>query len=482
MKILFFFRNAEWLGIEYLSSMLISKGHHTDLIFDPGAGDVEMSLKILDTKDRFGQNVIRKLKEFEPDLICFSALTNLYPWVRKYASFVKQILPKTPILVGGLHPTMFPEVVLKDNNIDMVCIGEGEDAIVELVESLKNGNKAHSVNNIWYKRDGEIISNPLRELRQDLDGLPFPDKDLFYKYGCFSDRIYVMTGRGCPYQCTYCFNHTYKDLYSDKGKYIRKRSVDNCIEELHYFTKRYNVREVFFYDDTFTLNKAWVQQFCERYRSEIGLPFAANIRANTVSRSMMEVMKESGCVYVVMGVESGNEFVRNKLLKRGMSNETLISAAETIHSIGLKLCTLNIVGTPTETVDQMWETVSFNRRLRPNGGSMTSVFYPFPKTELYTLACETGLLDEEKRKMVDLGIGSYRESTILNHPEKKVIDRVMTFEPIMVRLPSFLHPLFKKLPPLKIFRVISVFFFSPVRHLKFRLKELLLMRYYFIKG
>jgi len=479
MKVLFFFRNAEWLGIEYLSSALQAAGHQTDLVFDPGSGDVEMKVGLLNTTGRFQQKVKSKIQEFQPDLVAFSVLTNLYPWVCQTAKLVKGIVPRVSIIAGGLHPTMFPEVVLQNPDIDFICQGEGEDALVELVEALERGETEFPIDNIWYKKEDRVISNPLRPLRHDLDELPFPDKDMFYKHGCFRDRLYIMTGRGCPYQCAYCFNHTYKKLYAGKGKYIRQRSVANCIAEIKHYQKRYRVRELFFYDDTFTLDPNWVEEFTTVYRKEIALPYAVNVRANTVTPAVVKMLKESGCFYVVMGVESGNEHVRNDILKRGLSNEVMRQAATVIHDAGLKLCTLNIVGVPTETEEQMWETVEFNHSLKPDGGSMASTFYPFPKTDLYFFAREKGLLSDAACQLVDNGTGGYRESTILAHPAKKTIDRVVVFEPIMVRMPKIVHPLFKRLPPWSIFRLVSVFFYTPLRHLKSRAKEFFLMQYFF---
>jgi radical SAM superfamily enzyme YgiQ (UPF0313 family) len=290
-----------------------------------------------------------------------------------------------------------------------------------------------------------------------------------------------MTGRGCPYDCTYCFNHTYKDLYKAGGSYVRQRSVANCIAEPLYYRSRYNFKEIFFYDDTFTLRHDWVEEFCRSYRQQINMPFALNVRANTVNRKLMHSLKEAGCYYVVMGVESGDEYVRNVLMKRNLKDETMLKAAADIHAEGIKLTTLNVVGVPTETPQQMWKTVEFNHRLRPDGGSMASTLYPFPKTGLYELAVETGYLDAEGIRQVHSGKGSYRQDTILRHPYQAVIKKVVAFEPIMVRLPRFTHPIFKRLPPLLPFRLFSVLFYSPWRHFFYRVKEFLLMQYYSLR-
>ncbi|KPK42874.1 MAG: hypothetical protein AMJ78_01005, partial [Omnitrophica WOR_2 bacterium SM23_29] len=253
MRVLFVFRNAEWLGIEYLSAVLRKAGHKTELLFDPGAGDIEYKLFFLKTQKIIRKRFLQVARQFKPDLFCFSILTNLFPWCKETMRFLKSHFPDVPIIAGGLHPTMFPDVVIDVPEIDMICIGEGEDALLELCDSMEDGSRRKDIMNIWFKEDGKVIKNPLRPLRQNLDELPFPDKDLFYRYGCFRGRIYVMTGRGCPYSCSYCFNHSYRQLYKDAGKYVRQRSVDNCIEELIYYKSKYKIDEIFFYDDTFTL-------------------------------------------------------------------------------------------------------------------------------------------------------------------------------------------------------------------------------------
>ena len=480
MKILFLFRNAEWLGIEYLSAALQRAGHTTDLVFDPGAGDIEMRIGLLDARTRFARLLRRRLEEFQPEMVCFSVLTNLFPWVRAQAAAVKALRPGTVVVAGGIHPTMFPRVVLGEPNIDIICRGEGEDAIVELAAALARGEREFPVPNICYRRaDGVIVENPLRPLRQDLDGLAFPDKNMFRRWGCFGRRLYVMTGRGCPYDCAYCFNHTYKRLYRGGGCYVRQRSVANVLAELREFTARYGTRDVFFYDDTFTQNHDWLREFLPRYRAEIGLPFACNVRANTITRAVAQLLKDSGCTYVVMGVESGSDRVRNGILQRRLTDDDMLRAAADIHAAGLKLCTLNLVGVPGETAAEMWETVAFNHRLRPDGGSMASTFYPFPETDLYHLALKTGMLDEATRVRVENGEGSYRSASLLDHPEKTTIARVTTFEPLMVRLPRWTHPLFRHLPPWPLFRLLAVPFFSPLRHFRYRLGELLGMQWRF---
>ncbi|MDP2939816.1 MAG: radical SAM protein [Candidatus Omnitrophota bacterium] len=476
MKVLFFHRNAEWIGIEYLSSILKKAGHETELIFDPGAGDVEYKFRFIEKIFDVTEKMIKMAKAYKPDLIAFSCLTNLYPWVNKMSRLIKEVMD-VPIIVGGLHPTLLPEYVIKNPYIDMICIGEGEEALLELVESMQSGCINYSTKNIWFKRNGEVIRNPVRPLIQNLDSLPFPDKSLFRKYGCFSERIYVMTTRGCPYQCSYCYNSYYKKLLNFPGfSYLRRRSVRNVIDELKFFKSQYPIREVFFCDDIFTIDDKWIKNFCIIYKKEINLPFKAFVHPKTVKREIMKLLKDAGCIYVDIGIESGSEEVRRKILKRHMSNQDIINAAKILKEVGIKFCTLNMVGLPTETAQQMRETYELNKIIKPDG-AIVSIFYPYPKTELADFCLENKLIaPEEYEKICNGEGGGYKDSCIIiKNTDLKEAKRQLILIPFLTRTPAFLHPIIKALPINNFTRILSIPFLSIPRNNYIRTKESLTM-------
>ncbi|OHA14716.1 MAG: hypothetical protein A2909_00090 [Candidatus Tagabacteria bacterium RIFCSPLOWO2_01_FULL_39_11] len=474
MKVLFFHRNAEWLGIEYLSSALKKAGHETELIFDPGAGDVEYKFKILDNLFDLTEKMVKKAREYNPDLIAFSCLTNLYPWVSKMAERLKRDM-QVPIIVGGLHPTILPDFVIQNPHIDIICVGEGEEPLTELLNSMREGEMDYTIKNLWFKKDGQIIKNSPRTLIQGLDALPFPDKDLFKKYGCFSGRLYVMTGRGCPNQCTYCFNSYYRKLLcSNNARYVRRRSVENVIKELIFFKSKYKLKEIFFYDDIFTINDVWVREFCLAYKKNIRLPFKILVHPQTVKKEIMSLLKDAGCIYVDIGVESGSEEIRYKLLKRNMSNQDIINTAKILKEVGIKFCTLNIVGFPGETREQMWETYKLNQALKPDG-AIVSIFYPFPKTELTDYCLENNFLGKEDYKKICNGEGGYKESSLLGGVEIKEAKKLQILIPILVKTPRFLRPLIKKISANKFTRIVSIPFLSIPRNTYIRIKESIMM-------
>lgn len=480
MKILFFHRNAEWLAIEYLSSVLKQAGHDTELIFDPGSGDIEYKFRTLERLFDVTEKMIAKAKLYKPDLIAFSCLTNLYPWVSKMVEVIKNHM-NVPVIVGGLHPTILPEFVIKNPNIDMICIGEGEEALLELLRSIQSGKTDYSIKNIWFKKDGAIIRNPIRPLIQDLDSLPFPDKEIFRKYGCFSNRLYVMTGRGCPYQCTYCFNSYYRKLLSTDGlSYVRRRSVENVIDELIFFKSKYNLKEIFFYDDIFTINDAWIKKFCRLYKQKVHLPFKILIHPQTVKEEIMKLLADAGCIYVDIGIESGSEELRYKLLKRNMSNQDIINTAKILKKVGIKFCTLNIVGLPTETRELMWKTYELNEKIKPDG-TIVSILYPYPKTELADYCLQNNFLGQEDYKRICNGEGGYgyKEGSLLKNIELEEAKRLQILIPILTKTPSFLHPLIKKIPINNFTRILSILFLSIPRNTYIRIKESVTM---FIKS
>jgi radical SAM superfamily enzyme YgiQ (UPF0313 family) len=236
--------DSESLGIQYLSSSLKKQGQNVDLI-------VYHKEEI-----NFKRRLIERIESFKPDFIGFSAMSDDYAIVCKIAKFVKTIT-NAFIVVGGIQATSCPDEVISKEFIDYIVLGEGDEAIVELMENPRNTK----IKNVWMKRNKKIIKNPLRPLLQNLDSLPFPDKDLFVKEAPHLNDVYhCITSKGCPFQCTYCFNNYMKRLYQGQ-KWLRKRSVDNVITELRIIKNKFKCKQILFLDDCFTFDKKWLLEF-----------------------------------------------------------------------------------------------------------------------------------------------------------------------------------------------------------------------------
>jgi len=443
MKVLFYYRGIENLGIEYLMSYLKTKGHQVGLLFDPGLDD-NLFLKLGFMK-RFNQYkyLVEKAKNFKPDILAFSIPTNLYPFFNEIIPILKREL-SVPIIAGGPHATALPEYVLQNEHIDMVCIGEGEEAFSELLDKMERRVEIYDTKNIWFKKNGRIIKNDLRDLIQDLDRLPFPDKAPFYEYGCFHDNLEIVTGRGCPFGCTFCSIHFQRNLTKGKGKFIRRRSVGNVIQELKAHLSRYNVKYITFHDDTFTIHPEWVEEFSELYRKEVNLPFYCFAYPTTVTREIMSQLKSANCMQIFMGMDSGDPDIRRDLLKRPMSDERIIRSGKIIKESGIRLQISAIFGFPDEKPESMWKTVELAEKVNPD--LITGyVFYPFPKTELFEYAVKRGYLENTEIECIKRGEGGYHHDSMLRHRFKKLAVTLSKLIPVYTKSPLFLRPVIKKL-------------------------------------
>ena len=206
----------EYFGPMYLSAMLKKHGYQVELI----------------VPDEEKEDWKEKIKD--AGMIAFSCMTSSHKWAIKTAQEVKEKYPTIPIIFGGVHPTVFPEVI-NEKPIDYMARGEGDHTFLELVQKLEKNEETTNIPGIWAKKNGEIFRNEVAGLPQDLDELPFPDRELYYsKYKFLRDipTKRFMTSRGCPFQCAFCFNHVYLQMYRGKGRYLRRRSVDNLIREI----------------------------------------------------------------------------------------------------------------------------------------------------------------------------------------------------------------------------------------------------------
>ncbi len=388
-------------GIGYLSSVLKKAGHVTSLIY--------LQSEIPRTA------FLDEIHNASPGLVAFSATTNQFPFVSRFAAFIKQETPSVPVICGGAHATLAPERVIEDEAVDMLCVGEGEFALLELVDRLERGDDVTNIRNLWFKRDGQVIRNPSRPLIQDFDELPFPDRELFGFHDILKANggwVDVMAGRGCPYECSYCCNPSLKRTFHGLGKYVRFRGVENLLAEIRQLTADYQVRVLNFQDDVFTLNRSWTREFCDAYARSFSIPFWVNTRVERVlDEDVVESLAKAGCQGVRIGIESGSETLRREILKRSMSNATILQAFRLLRKHGLQTYTCNMIGIPGETPRMMQETVDFNRQLSPDAFQF-SVFYPYPMTQLHDICVENGYYQDGEYLS-----SYYSSSSLLKMPE-----------------------------------------------------------------
>ena len=379
-KILFIYpaRENESLAIEYLSSCLKIAGHITNLIIG------------YSEEKNFNKRLFQRIESFKPDFIGLSVMTDDYSWACKTSKFIKSNF-KTPIIFGGLHPTSCPEEVISNDFVDYIVIGEGEDAIVDLVENPEKTN----IKNVWTKKNGKIIKNPLRPLIEDLDTIPFPDKDLYFKEAPYLRRIayFCMTSRGCPFSCTYCFNNSMRKLY--KGcKWLRKRSINNVIEELKTMKKNLGFKRIIFGDDCLTYDKRWLEDFFKIYKKEINLPFKAIAHPTFMNKDIISILKLGGCNRIQLGVQTPVERLRKDICKRVDTNEVISNAVKEIKRQGIFVQIDHIWGLPTETVEENKKWISFYIDMKPHNISCYFLLY-YPKTDMIKIGKKYGTIDDE---------------------------------------------------------------------------------------
>ncbi len=378
MRILFVIKQIDYepLGLLYLSSSLRQAGHQVRLAIAADEDPVAIA------------------REWQPGVVGYSVYTGSQTYYRDLNLRIKEAVPGVVSVFGGPHPTYFPEFI-EEPGVDAVCLGEGEGAILDLVDAVEAGRPLTGIGNWWFKRDGSIERNPLRPLEEDLDRLPFPDRELIYEKDRFTRESgikHFITSRGCPYNCTYCFNHALAALYRGKGKRLRQMSVDKVIEEVGWVQKRYPLQFVVFLDDLFILSTEWLRELAARFPQEIGLPFFCNVRANLVTEDKIALLKQAGCTSVGMGVETGNPRLRNEILKRSLSDEQLIGASRLLRQAGIQLVTTNMLGLPGGTLADDFETLALNHACRPAYAN-AFLYQPYPRTELGEYARQHGFVE-----------------------------------------------------------------------------------------
>ena len=411
-------------GILLISSVLKQAGHQVSLVVATEEDPVEAAQRL------------------KPDVVAYTVYTGPHTWYLELNQRIRAQLPGVFSVFGGPHPTFFPELIEREG-VDGICIGEGEYATLDLMNSLqRNGDGITLPNpvipNWWFKIDGEIVRNPLRPLLtgEELDALPFSDRELLYDAHGQSRRTKIkpiITGRGCPYDCAFCFNKAYSDLYGGQGRRFRRRSPGNVLRELQEVTSQHDVRFILFMDDTFILQDKWLQEFMTRYKEEIDLPFWCQVRANLVTEEKIALFRKAGCVSVSFGIEAGNDRLRNAVLNRNMSREEILGASELLRRYGIAFSTNNMLGLPTGNLENDFETLELNAQCRPAYANVF-LFQPYPKTALGEWAYEHGWM---MGTFDDLS-GSVSNDTVINfgsEAEKQQIENLQKLFALGVELP-----------------------------------------------
>ncbi|MBK8233877.1 MAG: B12-binding domain-containing radical SAM protein [Candidatus Eisenbacteria bacterium] len=413
------------LGIAGIAASLREGGH---------AVRVSVVTKDLD-------RTLDELADWKPDAIAFSVISGSH---RGYYEIARRAKERLGVLTlwGGPHPTFFPEII-ELPWVDAVCIGEGEEAVCALADEFDAlGALPAEVPNFWIKTGGAVHRNPVRPRNRQLDDLPWAARDLYYEQFPIIRRHgikHFLAHRGCPYKCTYCFNDSYNSIYREQAgdkKVFSSRSPDSIVDEILDLRERVPVRMVAFVDDVFTLHRRWTMEFAEVYARRCGIPFSINARFDNVDEEMVLALKAAGLSLVYAGVEGGDEYIRNTVMKRNMTEESMYAAAELYKKSNVKLLTENVVGNPGETYEMAKRTLAINIRLKPDIAN-ASVFAPYPKLAMTQYAIDGGWFDGN----FDSLNSNYYHGTVLKFPTDRDARRIVNlrcFFSFLSHFPRFL--------------------------------------------
>ncbi|MFH1511395.1 MAG: radical SAM protein [Candidatus Woesearchaeota archaeon] len=387
------------LGILYIATYLRKNGYDVD-VYDT-------------TFHKNKSELLGMLASKNYDFVGFSLMTTMLRDSLQIAAYIKSCNPKTKIVFGGPHPTVMAEETLKHKDVDAVVIGEGEEAWLEVAKKAS----FDGVGGVWYKDCSAIIRNSPRDTFLELDHLPFPDQRLvdlnrylrnWWQLDSVGKKlrgVNIINSRGCPYNCSFC-QPTLRKIF---GPRIRFRSPANVVEELKFWKKEIGIDAFMFQDDTLIFNKEWVREFCCMLKkARLQLVWGCNARANLVEYELFFLMRSAGLRKVFMGIESGSQRVLDEVYQKGISLGQVRQSVSILKKLGLKIQGYFMMGAPTETVEDVSDTIRLASELSIDEATF-SITTPLPHTYLY----------EKTRHMIctDVGNFDYYKNPVLSGAE-----------------------------------------------------------------
>jgi radical SAM superfamily enzyme YgiQ (UPF0313 family) len=423
------------LGLSCVAEALRAAGHTTKLV-----------VVASDAPKRSWKSVRAQIAEFDPRVIAFTAVSTQFPFLRSLAARIKAEWPEKFLIIGGVHATLNPESVI-EGPFDSVCVGEGEQPMVELATQLESKAGPSGIANLWLKhRDGSIERNAPRPFNEDLDAIPEPDRQMWLPWVQERNGAHqvLLLARGCPYHCTYCCSNALGKVTS--GKYVRFRSPASVVRELSLLKQTFpSLEHVYLQAETIAVNPAWLQDLSRQiaaFNSSLDQPirFTCNFRVarRFLTVSVFQALAAANVKTIEIGLESGSERLRRDVLRRPYSNEDFFEAVALARQHGMEVNVYNMIGLPGETLAEHWETIEANRKARPDR-SNTCIFYPFPGTQLHDLCKCEGYIKGE----LDLSLD--RDTAVLDYPTFSKREIQQCFEWFDFRIHKGIKPMHVRL-------------------------------------
>ena len=389
----------------------------------------------------------KKIIEFGPELLAVSCSETTFLRGLRLISKTRDMGIRN--IFGGVFPTFAPKLVMNYEVVDMLCVGEGENAITDLADRLARGEDYSDVTNLWVrKKNGTIQKNPITK-PVDMDQLPsetdigiFGEKRFYRPMGGKIRRLLpVETHRGCPYTCSFCNSPSQNRLYAGNGSFFRKKSMELVKKEIENHINKWKVEYVYFWADTFL---AWsakeFDEFCEMYQ-DIKLPFWCQTRTETISEYKFKKLKDVGLNRITFGMEHGNEKFRRDVVKRNYSNKETIELMKIPADLGIAFSVNNIIGFPGETRELAFNTIEINRNFKSDDTSCSTLI-PFAGTEVRQIAESQNLIKPDQI----CTISNTTEEGILDMPQwkKKEVAKLRNTFAMYVKFPKNRWPEIKK--------------------------------------
>jgi radical SAM superfamily enzyme YgiQ (UPF0313 family) len=392
MKVLFVDNFRMNFGVSQITAVLKQSGHEVELLNYKLSKWKDIDLYRRPEKYFSFDKISDEIIEREPDIIAFSVFSANYMFFKKAGESIHK---KTdiPILVGGVFATLSPDFFIENSPCDYVFRGEAEPVIVELIEKVSAG-KYHDVPNLVYRNgNGQAIHNKMESFVEDIDELPFYDKDLYQN---LTNTLYIYTSRGCCMSCAYCSAGKYSKLLVRKGKGpVRKRNVDHVIEEIKQTLQQYPYKEVAFYDDFFITSTRWLSEFVEKYSKEIGLPYSCSAFPGRITKEIAYLLAKSGCDFVSMGFQTANDNYKKQILRRNETKSQVVRAMQNLKEHGIDCSLDHIFNLPGESREHIEESLDFYIDNKVKGVTIYFLNY-YPDSFFVKYSYENGFITSEQ--------------------------------------------------------------------------------------